>query len=262
MPVDFDPEHAFPLEADQFVGTLAELCAGKGLTRELAVLAVATASLTLWDSDRWDGGTWGYRLLLSVTPAVYGQISNHREDLENSLLATATDVTRQFLGEYIAHVLIAPSPIAIDNWRAHSLAWLTGQGITNQGRVRSDNIATRQCDGLLFRSEPEIHLYRALKAAGITFAPLPVFVRGGRNYRRIEPDFVVVHEGVVMVVEVDGDTVHHETPAEAHDRTAMLMHEGVHVERVRVADCETPTAASACARHIVSLLGKVKASRT
>ena len=48
MPVDFDPEHAFPVEADQFVGTLAELCAGKGLTRELAVLAVATASLTLW----------------------------------------------------------------------------------------------------------------------------------------------------------------------------------------------------------------------
>ena len=165
--------------------------------------------------------------------------------------------------QFLAHVLIAPSPIAIDNWRAQSLAWLTGQGITNQGRVRSDNIATRQCDGLLFRSEPEIHLYRALKAAGITFAPLPVFVRGGRNYRRIEPDFVVVHEGVVMVVEVDGDTVHHRNARPKHTIAPRCsMHEGVHVERVRVADCETPTAASACARHIVSLLGKVKASRT
>ena len=262
MPVNFDAEHTFPADADQFVGTLAELCAGRGATRELAVLAVATPSMTLWDSDRWDGGTWGYRLLLNVTPAVFSQLENHREDLEQSLLATATIVTRQFPGECVAHVLIAPLPIAVDNWRAQSLAWLTGQGINNQGRVRSDNIATRQFDGLLFRSEPEIHLYRALKARGITFAPLPVFIRGGRTYRRLEPDFLIVHEGVVMVVEVDGDTVHHETPAEAHDRTAMLMHEGVHVERVKATDCENATAAHACALQLVDVLRKVKASRS
>jgi len=38
------------------------------------------------------------------------------------------------------------------------------------------------CDGLLFRSQPEINLYRAFKALGITFAPLPVFIRGGETY--------------------------------------------------------------------------------
>lgn len=75
------------------------------------------------------------------------------------------------------------------------MAWLRGEGITNQGRVRSDNIAARAFDGLLFRSQPEINLYGALKAAGVSFAPLPVFVRGGHDYRRIEPDFIIVKDG-------------------------------------------------------------------
>jgi hypothetical protein len=79
----------------------------------------------------------------------------------------------------------------------------------------------------LFRSPPEIHLYKALKQQGVSFAPLPVFIKGGKSYQRIEPDFFIIMNGVMMVVEVDGDTVHQETPAEAHDRTTMLLHEGV-----------------------------------
>ena len=66
-----------------------------------------------------------------------------------------------------------------------------------------------------------------------------MFVRGGRLYRRIEPDFVILKDGIVLVVEVDGDTVHHETPAEAHARATMLAHEGARVETVRAVECET-----------------------
>jgi hypothetical protein len=39
-----------------------------------------------------------------------------------------------------------------------------------------------------------------------------------------------------MAIEVYGDTVHHETPAESHNRLAMLAHEGVHIERVNAND--------------------------
>lgn len=95
---------------------------------------------------------------------------------------------------------------ADSTWRDGAKRWLAGAGISNQGRVRSDNIASREADGLLFRSVPEINLYKALKARGVSVAPLPVFVRGGKTYRRIEPDFVILKEGLVMVVEVDGDT--------------------------------------------------------
>jgi hypothetical protein len=135
------------------------------------------------------------------------------------------------------------------DWRAQAVAWLRAEGINNQGRVRSDNIAARSSDGLLFRSQAEIRLYQALKPLGVSFAPLPVFMRGGASYRRIEPDFLIVHRGIVMAIEVDGDTVHRETPAEAHDRTMMLQHEGVHIERVKASDCETPELAGACAKR-------------
>ena len=127
--------------------------------------------------------------------------------------------------------------------------------------MRSDNIAARQCDGLLFRSDEEINLYKALKAAGVSFAPLPVFIRGGREYRRIEPDFVLIIGGMVAVIEVDGDTVHQESPVEAHARTTMLVHEGAHVERIRASDCSTLEGAEVCAKRVLTSLAKVRASR-
>ena len=158
-------------------------------------------------------------------------------------------------------VVIVPTLGSDNSWRDRARSWLAGEGVSNQGRVRSDNVAPRSCDGLLFRSEPEINLYRALKAVGVSFAPLPVFVRGGTDYRRIEPDFVIIKNGIILVVEVDGDTVHHESPAEAHARTTMLVHEGVHVERVKADDCATAEAAATCARNLLEVISKLKAAR-
>jgi hypothetical protein len=73
--------------------------------------------------------------------------------------------------------------------------------------------------------------------------------------------FRLVKDGVVMAVEVDGDTVHRETPVEAHDRTAMLTHEGVPVEAVTASDCDTADRARACAHRLVEILQKVKSNR-
>lgn len=64
-----------------------------------------------------------------------------------------------------------------------------------------------------------------------------------------------------MVVEVDGDTVHQESPAEAHARTKMLEYEGAHVERVPASECATPEGAAACARRLIQLINKLKTSR-
>ena len=72
--------------------------------------------------------------------------------------------------------------------------------------MRSDNVAPYEVDGLLFRSQPEINLYRALKDRSISFAPLPVFIRGGDYAAELEPDFVILHRGQVLVVELDGSS--------------------------------------------------------
>jgi hypothetical protein len=140
-----------------------------------------------------------------------------------------------------------------------ALSFVATEGISNQGRARSDNIAPLECDGLLFRSQPEIHLYRAFKALGVTFAPLPVFIRGGETYRRIEPDFVLYMGGSLMIVEIDGDGIHQETPLEAHKRTAMFAHEGAYIERVDATECDSPEKARECASRLLMVLTKLKA---
>lgn len=103
--------------------------------------------------------------------------------------------------------------------------------ISNQGRAHSSNVASISADGLLFRSQPEVALYRELKRSGYVFAPLPVFLCP----RRIEPDFVILHEGMIFAVEVDGTYTHRESPAEAQERVRTMEHHGAYVIRI-VAD--------------------------
>lgn len=242
-------------DVDALLGTLARQFALEGSAREVAILANAEYRL------EWSGQNWGvdsFWLYLQVPGWLYSQID--LPECEQKLLQKAQKLTISY-PEDLHGVGISVILSADKDWREKANNWLTGKGVTNQGRVRSDNIPSRTLDGLLFRSENEILFYKALKALGVTFAPLPVFIKGGETYRRIEPDFVIVKNGVMLIVEIDGDTVHHETPAEAHARTSMLSHEGVNVERIRASECQTPEQANACARKILEIINKIKNSK-
>src|SRR5262245_41913208 len=98
-----------------------------------------------------------------------------------------------------------------------------------------------------------------MESMAVSFAPLPVFVRGGETYQRLEPDFVMVRNAIAVGIEVDGDTVHTETPAEAHARTTMLLHEGVHIERVSASECDTH--AKACAEKLLGVIERLRKNR-
>jgi hypothetical protein len=150
---------------------------------------------------------------------------------------------------------------AVDGWREDAMRFVKGEGVTNQGRVRSDNIASKQHQGLLFRSKAEISLFTALTRAKLAVAPLPVFVRIGKAYNRLEPDFVVVYKGLTFVVEVDGDTFHRELPAEADKRLVPLTYEGVEVRRIRASDLETDEAADTAVKELVEFMARRKESR-
>lgn len=206
-------------------------------------------------------GTYGYTLTLEVPAHVYAQVKSALPQLESAITSKMTEFLRGSDNQVLNSVAIAPEVVGDDQWREKARAWLAGDGVTNQGRVRSDKIAPHRLDGLLFRSRPEMLLYEALKSLGIPFAPLPVFLRGGKQYRRIEPDFIIVRQGIVVQVEVDGDTVHSESPADAHARTSMLAHEGVYVERVKASDCDTPERAEIYAQRILTAIDLYKASR-
>jgi hypothetical protein len=250
-------------DLDQVVATLCRFFADEGKAREVAILAEARASITHSSQASWNDGADGFTINLVLPEILYQQLGPLKdiEKLEGVFLDRSADISRLYPDEYIERFKILTELHQDPDWREKAKAYVSGQGLTNQGRARSDNLAPKLCDGLLFRSQPEIHLYRAFKSLGVTFAPLPVFVRGGDSYRRIEPDFIVLKDGLVLHVEVDGDTVHRETPLDAHNRTTMMAHEGVHVERVNAGDCGTEEKARVCAQRLLGVLQKLKTNR-
>ncbi|HEY0321190.1 MAG TPA: hypothetical protein VGC66_09570 [Pyrinomonadaceae bacterium] len=245
----------FPLELEPLIRTLAEVMKHRGQARELAILANSSFHLEQVSYDNWNGGMRGWGLTCQVEASLYARLTaEERTDCEEIIKQVTAESFRQFTNDFLEQVVLIPMARSSGDWRIYANRWLSGEGVNNQGRVRSDNIASLECDGLLFRSEPEINLYRALKHSGVTFAPLPVFLRGGTTYARLEPDFVVLKDGCVLVIEVDGDTYHRETPADAHKRLLPLDHEGAKIERVTAGECDTPEKAQLCAQRLLQVI--------
>src|SRR4051794_23325187 len=113
------------------------------------------------------GGVYGYTIYLEVPEFLYQQINKDIERLERSIQDKAGVVTRFYENDNIESVKIVTELSSDPGWREKAKAYVSGQGLTNQGRARSDNLAARISDGLLFRSQPEINLYRAFKSLGV-----------------------------------------------------------------------------------------------
>lgn len=249
-------------EINNILGTLARIYAKKGDAKKVAVLAISKHEIEYHDGGYFNNEEYHrFKLNLELPLPIYTSLKSEINELQNDFLTDLSDLLRKYSNEDIFSIEIFPKIIEDVDWKEKATIWLEGGKINNQGRVRSDNIASRICDGLLFRSNPEILLYKSLKKMGVTFAPLPVFLRGGKTYKRIEPDFFVVKDGVSMIIEVDGDTVHQETPAEAHARITLLIHEGVKIERIKSSDCDTQDKADNSAERILKILDKVKGNK-
>jgi hypothetical protein len=252
----------FPLVLSSATASVAEVLKNQGHARELAVLAHSQFRVEQTSYDSWNGGTRGWGLTCTLEASLYARLSkDEREACEKIIQDAMQDLFRPFDNDHLDRVILTPRADGSEDWQADALRWLSGEGVNNQGRVRSDNVAALTCDGLLFRSEPEIHLYRALKQAGVTFAPLPVFLRGGEAYARLEPDFVVLVYGRVFVIEVDGDTYHRESPADAHRRLQPLDHEGAKIERVKAEECSTPEKAQQCVQRLLKIMERLAKHR-
>lgn len=250
-------QRRFLADPEALLGTVVRLFAAEGKAKEVAILTYSTPEVVETDYDNWNGGTTMYTLFLHIPISLYTQIQEGLGKSEQLICDKMQLFIEKFQNDRLTQVKVTPALIEDPQWRERATNWLKG-GRTNQGRVRSDNVAPLSKDGLLFRSQPEIFFYQALKNLGVSFAPLPVFIRGGETYSRIEPDFFIIQDGITMVVEIDGDTVHQETPAEAHARTSMLQHEGVHMERIRSSECETPEKACKMAKHVLGLIQKMR----
>jgi len=256
--VEIDQQHrTFLPDLENVLGTAARIFGLKGCDVEVAILTYSTPNLESISWYNWNGSTEGWELQLACSSQLYEQISERRDEYCKSIKSILDLFTEPFPNDYLERVRIFPAIVEDAEWRTKANEWLRGAK-SNQGRVRSDNVAPLSADGLLFRSQPEINFYHALKSKGISFSPLPVFVRGGSAYHRLEPDFVVVYEGLIFIVEIDGDSFHPETPAEAHARTKILQNEGCIVERIQASTCNSYESAR---REVETLIQSIKKSK-
>jgi hypothetical protein len=245
-------------EVDAFVSQIAQYLMLQGDARSVAVLVASEAALIRGDSDF---GRTSWELRIRLPGPFFVNITDEERSACEIVIEVAANAVKSADYDSVSLVKIVVGVEPKKDWRQDAYAWLRGEGINNQGRVRSDNLPSRQEDGLLFRSKPEIHVYKALKAHGVTFAPLAVFLRGGATYQRIEPDFVVLQEGKMMLLEVDGDTHHMESPAEADRRTRMFEDEGAFIHHVQASECDTPEKATAAVHDLLAAFERRRRSR-
>jgi len=241
------------------LGTAARILVQEKNILAASILANGKTALRHWDHDNWDGGQDTWRLYIAIAVDTYLELENREEVAKMIDKAIAIPMHVLSQSDFI-DVEITTALEHDPDWREKTRRALSGEGINNQGRVRTDNIAAREFEGLRFRSRPEELFYSAMKSTGLPFAPLPVVVQGGMQYRRIEPDFVVFSKGIAMVVEIDGDTFHTEKPADADARLRFLREQGLRQERIKASECNTPEKAREAAQRIVALIDKLKAS--
>jgi hypothetical protein len=222
--------------AERIAAALADYCMAAEDRDCLYVLTQANVSLRLWKSDY---GYEEYHLVLRVPAAILRAIDSEKQDIIWRLFDYMKDWVEFEPDRSIIAVNIQPLLEDRPDWKDAANAFLQGKGVTNQGRVRSTNPAPYEHHGLLFRSKPEILLCEALLNARVPFAPLAVFLRGDGTYSRVEPDFALLVNGRVCIIEVDGPQ-HRETPIEAQNRVDFLVRNKAEVYRVKSDDCRTP----------------------
>lgn len=251
-------ERPFPLE--DFLASIVEALKVRGDARAIVTLVEGDCQFAPWDSDF---GIDRWRLFIALPVHIFYAMSDEeRKATEIAIDEIASPFFSVTPQDALESVVITPLVTqAVSGWRDEAVRFIKGEGVTNQGRVRSDNIASKQHQGLLFRSKAEITLFEALTRAKLAVAPLPVFVRIGKAYNRLEPDFLVVYKGLTFVVEVDGDTFHKELPAEADKRLIPLTYEGVEVRRIRAEDLFNATAADNVVKELIDFMARRKESR-
>jgi hypothetical protein len=141
---------------EQIFGII-EILKAKGNTA--AVSAILDAQEVLVDFDRydnWNGGLYNVSIIVKMDHYGYGCLKS--EDLirlKEAIGEAAEPVLDLGQNDTFTGVTIRPAAAVKLGWREDTAAWLRGSGVTNQGRVRSDNVAAKEFDGLLFRSQPK-----------------------------------------------------------------------------------------------------------
>ncbi|MFA6940546.1 MAG: hypothetical protein WCQ54_06115, partial [Clostridiaceae bacterium] len=143
-------EDEFINNTETLLATVVRLFAIDGCAKEVAVLANSKSYVEQTDCGGWNSDIYGYTINLKVNLNLYTQIESVRNEIEENIKTKLNSIVVDNW-HYYEKILISPELSKDPDWRVKANNWLKGDTISNQGRVRSDNIASKSCDGLLFR---------------------------------------------------------------------------------------------------------------
>ena len=118
-------------------------------------------------------------------------------------------------------------------YRRKSVSLVLRSPKDNQGQN-----ATLEWHGLFFRSPAELKIAEALDDNNILFFPNSRGRVSDRYQQKstIEVDFLIIHQGKVGILEVDGAT-YHPSAAKDHQRDRLFMRQGVLCSRFEATEC-------------------------
>jgi hypothetical protein len=221
------------------------------------LLAHGRIRVTDYDySEEW-GPDFRWRIVVEILPGEFAKLGDRHDRIE--VESNITDAIREvvqdrFTPHHVGIVSVVPRLDLVSTTAPKPT------GINNQGRAHSQNPAGIEYEGLRFRTRSEIVLFRALKAADLLVAPLPVFVKLKATRPRVEPDFLVVKDNVTLIIEVDGGS-HQERPVEAQERLAAFKAQGIEVLHVDANDLGTDEQAQKVLKRILDRLRELKVNR-
>jgi hypothetical protein len=195
--------------------------------------AIAAGSLDVWEVD-WEPAE-DLRPLGDFFAAAYGgPVCRGRITVPESAYIHLTDTDSDW----------AIVRAAIED----GLPWLSyfdfveGEGDLTHGVPATHEAVPCRWRGLDFRSQSERYIAGALDRANVLFFPNArgrVGVTADHRETR-EPDFLVVHDGKVAILEVDGPRGHVGRACEDHDRDRLFRDHGIRVvERFDSDECRT-----------------------
>ena len=131
------------------MGTAAKILVRQQCITAASILANARSNFQyLYAENHHDFGivvdtTYYWRLDLSIPVDVYFSLED-RKEIERSINSALSTATEPVSDTDSINCRIVTSLEEDPDWRHKTRQFISGEGITNQGRVRSDNIAARQ----------------------------------------------------------------------------------------------------------------------
>lgn len=113
-------QFCLPGKVDSYLATLNRLYerSGDKLLREIVIKGVVSIHEG-WDYDKWDGGTYGHAITLTLSEDLYLRIIDKKDDVRGRI---ATDLNKldNSQNEHVSEVFIEMEPADNDNWREES----------------------------------------------------------------------------------------------------------------------------------------------